>query len=108
MKNEILRIDTKTNDAIVLDVPLGRYCIWGTVYGYGILGKIPDFPMECTSATTLGESHIIVAGGWDGHNSLDTVHLFKVIEEKPFLVRVKTDVKLTEKRNRPVLVGVEL
>ena len=63
--------------------------------------------MECTSATTMGDSYIIVAGGWDGHNASDTVHLFKVIEKKPYLVRVDTDVKLTEKRNRPVVVGVE-
>ncbi|EPB70694.1 kelch repeat protein [Ancylostoma ceylanicum] len=50
--------------------------------------------------------YIIVMAGWDGRRSLDSVEVFEIVDEHPYLVPVNVDIKLCQARNRPASVVV--
>ncbi|KAL6731700.1 hypothetical protein Aduo_002536 [Ancylostoma duodenale] len=50
------------------------------------------------------DRYIIVMAGWDGRRSLDSVEVFEIVDEHPYLVPVTVDIKLCQARNRPASV----
>uniref|UniRef100_A0A1I7ZAG6 Kelch repeat-containing protein n=1 Tax=Steinernema glaseri TaxID=37863 RepID=A0A1I7ZAG6_9BILA len=50
---------------------------------------------------------LVVIGGWDGKQALDSVEIFEVLEEAPWLLKVSEEVKsIGEVRNKPVALAL--
>ncbi|KIH63906.1 kelch repeat protein [Ancylostoma duodenale] len=50
------------------------------------------------------DRYIIVMAGWDGRRSLDSVEVFEIVDEHPYLVPITVDIKLCQARNRPASI----
>ncbi|WKX88482.1 hypothetical protein Q1695_008263 [Nippostrongylus brasiliensis] len=51
------------------------------------------------------DRYVVVMAGWNGREALDSIELFEIVDESPYLIPVIVDCKLSKARIRPVSIA---
>ncbi|VDL80330.1 unnamed protein product [Nippostrongylus brasiliensis] len=51
------------------------------------------------------DRYVVVMAGWNGREALDSIELFEIVDESPYLIPVIVDCKLSQARIRPVSIA---